>query len=96
MPLTVERRYIILHDSAVAAAALGREHIEVVFAAIGLAIPLVETLLAELLATLGAEKVLGVPGLLQSGHTFLEEKHFFRIRERICMMKHLEAFRKRV
>jgi len=34
----------------------------------------VEALLAELLAALGAEEVLGVPGFLQGGHTFLKEK----------------------
>jgi len=35
----------------------------------------VEALLAELLAALGAEEVLGVPGFLQGGHTFLKEKN---------------------
>ncbi|TGZ55130.1 Uncharacterized protein DBV15_10022 [Temnothorax longispinosus] len=79
MPLTVESRYIILHDSTVAAAALGREHVEIVLAAVGLAVPFMEALLAELLTALGTEEVFGVPSLLQGGHAFLEEKHFSRI-----------------
>lgn len=33
-----------------------------------------EALLAELLATLGAEEVLSMPGFFQSGHAFLKEK----------------------
>lgn len=74
MPLTVQRGYIVLHDGPITATAFGREHVEVVLAAIGLAVPLVETLLTELLAALGAEEVLSVPGLLQSGHAFLEAK----------------------
>ncbi|KYQ50319.1 hypothetical protein ALC60_10633 [Trachymyrmex zeteki] len=82
MPLTIKRRYIIFHDSAVATTALGCKHVEVVLAAVRLAVPLVEALLAELLAALSAKEVLGVPGLLQGGHTFLEEKHFFQIHQR--------------
>lgn len=73
VPLAVEGRYVVLHDGAVAAAALGGEHVEVVLAAVGLAVPLVEALLAELLAALGAEEVLRVPGLLQGGHAFLKQ-----------------------
>lgn len=72
MPLAVQRRYVVLHDGAVAAAALRCEHIEVVLPAVRLAVPLVEALLAELLAALGAEEVLRVPGLLQGGHAFLK------------------------
>lgn len=71
MPLAVERRYIIFHNSAIATATFRREHVEIVLAAVGLAISLVEALLAELLAALSAEEVLGVPGLLQGGHAFL-------------------------
>lgn len=77
MPLTIERRYVILHNGAITAAALRREHVEVVLAAVRLAVSLVEALFAELLAALSAEEVLGVPGLLQGGHAFLEEIIFF-------------------
>ena len=66
MPLTIKRRYIIFHDSTIATTALGCEHVEIVLAAIGLAIPLVETLLSELLAALSAKEVLGMPSLLAS------------------------------
>lgn len=75
MPLTVQGGYVVLHDGSIAAAALGCEHVEVILAAIRLAVPLVEALLAELLAALGAEEVLGMPGLLQGGHAFLEVKY---------------------
>jgi hypothetical protein len=74
MPLAVEGRYVVLHDGAVASAALGGEHVEVVVPAVGLAVPLVEALLAELLAALGAEEVLRVPGLLERGHAFLRRQ----------------------
>lgn len=65
MPLRVQRRDVVLHDGPVAAIALRGEHLEVVVAAVGLAVALMETLLAELLAALGAEEVLRVPGLVQ-------------------------------
>lgn len=77
MPLAVQRGYIILHDGAITATAFGRKHVEVVFAAVGLAVPLVEALLAELFAALGAEKVLGVPSLLQGGYAFLKAKRAY-------------------
>lgn len=64
MPLCVERGDIVLHDGLVAAAALGREHVEVVGAAVRLPVALVEAVLAELLPALRAEEVLCVPGLL--------------------------------
>lgn len=97
MPLTVKRRYIIFHDSAVAAATLGCEHIEVILAAIGLAVPLVEAFLAELLAALGTEEVLGVPSLLQGSHAFLKEKTFLsHPRTNLHDETFRESFRKRV
>lgn len=82
MPLAVEGGDVVLHDGPVAAAALGREHVEVVVAAVGLAVTLVEALLAELLAALCAEEVLRVPGLLQRGHTFLKPKPASRMSKR--------------
>lgn len=74
MPLAVERGYIILHNSAIAAAAFGREHVEIILATVRLAVPLVEAFLAELFAALGAEEVLSMPSLLQSRHAFLKKK----------------------
>lgn len=73
MPLRAEGGHVVLHDGAVAATTLGSEHVKVVVAAVWLAVTLVEALLAELLAALRAEEVLGVPGLLQSCHTFLQQ-----------------------
>lgn len=74
MPLAVQRRDVVLHDGATAAAAFGGKHVEIVVAAVGLALALVEALIAKLLAALGAEKVLSVPRLLQSRHAFLSTK----------------------
>lgn len=74
MPLAVERGNVILHDGPVAPVALGREHVEVVVAAVRLAVALVEPVLAKLLAALGTEEVLRVPGLLERRDAFLESK----------------------
>lgn len=63
---------IILHDGTIAAIAFGCKHLKVIVAAIGFAIPLMEAILAKLLATLGAKEMLRVPGLVQSGHTFIQ------------------------
>lgn len=73
MPLRVQRRNVVLHDRPVAAVALGRKHVEVVVAAVRLAVALMEAILAELLAALSAEEVLRVPRLLQGRHAFLRE-----------------------
>jgi hypothetical protein len=74
MELTVERGNVVLHDSTVAAGAFWREHVEVVVAAVGLAFTFVEAIVTKLLAALGAEKVLGMPGLVEGGDTFLRRK----------------------
>jgi len=74
MPLAVERRYVILHDGAIASAALWRKHIEVILPAVGLAVPLVKAVLAELLAALSAEEVFRVPRLLERCHAFIENR----------------------
>lgn len=74
MPLRVERRDVVLHDGLVAAAALRREHVEVVVAAVRLAVPLVEAFFTELLTTLSAEEVLSVPRLLERRHAFLQSE----------------------
>lgn len=74
MPLCVQCGDVVLHNGFVASAAFWCEHIEVVGPAIGLAIALVEAILAELLATLGTEEVLSVPGLLQSCYAFIQDR----------------------
>lgn len=71
MPLWVQCRNVVLHDRPIAAIALGRKHVEVVVAAVRLAVALMEAILAELLATLRTEEVLRVPCLFQSGDAFL-------------------------
>lgn len=76
MPLAVECRYVIFHNGAITTAAFRSEHVEVVLAAVRLTVSLVEALFAELLAALSAEEMLGVPGLLQGGHAFLEKIFF--------------------
>lgn len=73
MPLCVERGDIVLHDGFAAAAALWREHVEVIVAAVRFAVPFVEPVFTELLATLGAEEVLRMPGLLESCHAFIKD-----------------------
>lgn len=74
MPLSVQGGNVVFHDGAVAATALGSEHIKVVVPTVRLAVPLVEAVLSKLLTALGAEEMLHVPGLLQGGHTFLKTK----------------------
>lgn len=77
VPLAVQGGDVVLHDGPVASVALQREHIDVIVATVRFAVALVEPILTELLATLGAEKVLRVPGLLQCCDAFL-----FRRREK--------------
>ena len=72
MPLAVQGGDVVLHDGPVAPVALRREHVEVVVAAVRLAVALVEPVLAELLAALGAEEVLRVPRFLERCDTFLK------------------------
>lgn len=79
MPLRAEGGNVVLHDWAVAATALGSKHVKVVVTAVRLAVTLVEALLAKLLAALRTEEVLGVPGLLQSCHTFLQQADDVRL-----------------
>lgn len=73
MPLSVQGGHVVLHDGTVAAAALGRKQVEVVVAAVRLAVLLVKAVLAELFAALGAEEVLRVPGLLECRHAFIKD-----------------------
>lgn len=71
MELTVERGNVVLHDGAIAAGAFWCEHVEVIVAAVSLTVTFMEAIVAELLAALGAEEVLGVPGLFERCHAFL-------------------------
>lgn len=80
VPLGRQGGNIVFHDGAVASAAFGGEHVEVVVAAIWPAVLLVEALLAELFAALGAEEVFCVPGLLQCGNAFLRRTEKQNIR----------------
>lgn len=90
MPLGGQSGHVVFHYGTVASPALGSEHIEVVVSAVRAAFPLVESLLAELFAALSAEKVFGVPSLLQSRHAFLEKQH----RTIIIAVSAAEAFLK--
>ena len=74
MELAVERWNVILHNGAIAAGALWREHVEVVVAAVRLSVAFMEAIVAELLTALGAEEVLGMPGLVKRCHAFLDDK----------------------
>jgi len=71
VPLSVEGRDVVLHDGTSAARTLGREQLEVVVLAVGLAILLVEPVLPELVAAVRAEEVLRVPGLVEGSNAFL-------------------------
>lgn len=72
MPLRVQCRDVILHDGAIATVALWCEHVEIIVATIWFAIAFMEAFLTELLTTLGTEKVLCMPSLVQSGDAFIQ------------------------
>lgn len=74
MPLGIQSRDVVLHDSTVATVALWSEHLEVIGFAVWLAITFMEPILSKLLTTLSAEEVLGMPGLVQSGDAFLKRE----------------------
>lgn len=74
MPLPIQRWNVVLHDRAIAPAALWRKHVKVIVPTIRFAVPLVESLLAKLLPALGAEEVLRVPRFFQRSHAFLKER----------------------
>lgn len=73
MPLGVEGGDVVLHDGGVASATLGGEHVEVVVPAVGLAVLLVEAIVAEGVPALSTEEVLRVPRLVQRRHAFLSQ-----------------------
>lgn len=74
VPLAIQGRDVVLSDWPVAAATLGCEQLEVVVAAVRLAVLLVEAALAKLHPAVGAEEVLRVPCLVQGSYTFLHNK----------------------
>lgn len=71
MPLSVEGRNVTLGDGRIATFALESKHGKVVLFTVGLSILLLEAILAELAAALGAEKVIRMPRLIQRSHAFL-------------------------
>ena len=74
MPLQVERGDVVLGDRGVAAAALGGELLEVAGLAEGGVVLLVETVVAELVAALGAEEVLRVEGLVEGRDALVQDR----------------------
>lgn len=72
MPLSIQSRDVVLCDWPVATTTFGREQLEVVIAAVGFAILLMEAPLAELRPAVGTEKVLRVPCLVQGSHAFIQ------------------------
>lgn len=87
MPLAVQSRNIIFHNGTVATATLGGEHIEVIIAAIGFAVPFMETIFTELLTALCAEEVFHVPCFLQCGNAFLKKNNLL-----LNQNRHLVSF----
>lgn len=73
MPLRVQCRDIILHNGAIATIAFGCKHFKIIGTTIGFTIPLMETIFAKLLATLGAKEMLRMPGLIQCRHAFIQD-----------------------
>ena len=73
VPLPAEGGNAVSHDGLLAASALGGEHVEVVLLAVGLAILLHEASAGKVLAALGAEKVVRVPGPAQGVDTLVTD-----------------------
>jgi len=74
MPLAVKGGNVIFHDGTIAGATLGGEHVEVVVTTVGFSFTLMETVLSELLAALGAEEVVHVPSFLQGCNAFIQNR----------------------
>lgn len=73
MPQRVEGRDIVLQDGPGTAATLWCEHVEVVLAAVGLAVLLVEPFRTEEGSTLGTEEVFRVPRPVKGCHHFIQD-----------------------
>ena len=78
MPLPVECGNVALGEGRRASLTLEGKHGQVVLLAVRLAILLLEPVLAELAAALGAEKVVRMPRLIQGRHAFLESNRVVR------------------
>ena len=74
VPLQVERGDVVLGDRGVAAAALGGELLKVAGLAEGGVVLLVEAVVAELVAALGAEEVLRVEGLVEGRDALVQDR----------------------
>ena len=74
VPLQVERGDVVLGDRGVAAAALGGELLKVAGLAEGGVVLLVEPVVAELVAALGAEEVLRVEGLVEGRDALVQDR----------------------
>lgn len=77
MPVGAQGGDEVVRDRALAAAALGREHAEVIVAAVGATVLLVETVLAELSPALRAYKMIRMPRLVQRRHATLNIFSYF-------------------
>lgn len=73
MPLTVQSRYIILHNWPVTATAFRCKHIKIIIPAIWFAIPLMKSFLTKLFPTLGTEKMFSVPCFFECSYAFLKQ-----------------------
>lgn len=74
MPLGVQGGDVVFHNGTIAAVAFGGEHFEIVVAAVRFAVTFMEAIFAKLLAALGTEEMLCMPGLIQSRNTFLKQQ----------------------
>lgn len=72
VPLSTQRRYIVLHDWSIARATLGSKHFEVILPAVCPPFLFVKTFFPERAAALSAKEMLGVPGLVESRDTFVK------------------------
>ena len=74
MPLQIERGDVVLGDRGVAAPALGGELLEVAGLAERGVVLLVEAVVAELVAALGAEEVFRVEGLVEGRDALVQDR----------------------
>lgn len=73
MPLTVQSRYIILHNWPVTATTFWCKHIKIIIPAVWFAIPLMESFFPKLFSTLSTKEMFSVPSLFKSSYTFLKK-----------------------
>lgn len=73
MPLTVQSRYIILHNWPVTTTTFRCKHIKIIIPAVWFSIPFMKSFLTKLFPTLGTEKMFSVPRFFKCSYTFLEK-----------------------